>query len=81
MTCFCISDIKTIHYFITGVADTTLNSYLRMYLSVKMNFPAIAKIGAGVLAFLIIVFGAVIFRLIRMLRKRHATTDVVRLKF
>jgi hypothetical protein len=62
-------------FYRTGVADTTLNSYLKMDFTVKMSFPAIAKIGVAVLAFLIIVFGAVIFRLIKKLLIRHATTD------
>ncbi len=59
-------------FFNTGVANTSLNTYIPMDFNVSWGFPVIAKVSLAVLALLIIAILAVSYWLIRRLRKRKA---------
>ncbi len=62
-------------FYSTGVANTSLNKYLPMDFTVKLRFPAIAKIGAGVFALVLIGFAVSILRVLRLLRKYKRRTS------
>lgn len=59
-------------FYNTGVADTSLNTYIPMDFSVKWGFPIIAKTAGGVIAFFVIVLAAIVVWFIKRYGKRHA---------
>jgi hypothetical protein len=62
-----------ISFYDTGVADNSLFTYEPMDFHVGMGFPALAKIGLGVVVVLIVVVGVVIWLVVRRISRRRAT--------
>jgi hypothetical protein len=60
-------------FYDTGVADDSLFTYAPMDFHVGMGFPALAKIGLGVVVVLILVAGVVIWLIVRRISRRRAT--------
>jgi pimeloyl-ACP methyl ester carboxylesterase len=60
-------------FYDTGAADDSLFTYAPMDFHVGMGFPAMAKIGLGVVAALIIVVAVVVWLVVRRISRRRAT--------
>jgi len=59
-------------FYTTGVANTSMNSYIPMDFGVRWGFPIIAKVALGVLVLVVLALVAVIVWLIRRHGKRKA---------
>jgi hypothetical protein len=60
-------------FYDTSAADDSLFTYAPMDFHVGMGFPALAKIGLGVVVVLIVVVGVVIWFVVRRIVRRRAT--------